>query len=87
MPSYSIDLHESGYKIPHGGFYRWLSSPNYFGEIIEWVGFALAAWTVPAWMPWFTATNLVPRSFSNHRWYREHFSDYPKAAAIIPFVL
>jgi len=80
---------ESGYKIPHGGFYRWLSSPNYFGEIIEWVGFALAAWTVPAWIfAWFTATNLVPRAFSNHRWYREHFSDYPKRRrAIIPFVL
>ncbi len=80
---------ESGYKIPHGGFYRWLSSPNYFGEIIEWVGFALAAWTVPAWIfSWFTATNLVPRAFSNHRWYREHFSDYPKRRrAIIPYVL
>jgi hypothetical protein len=32
---------ESGYKIPQGGLYRWLSSPNYFGEIIEWTGFAL----------------------------------------------
>ena len=27
---------ESGYKIPQGGFYRWLSSPNYFGEITLW---------------------------------------------------
>ena len=80
---------ESGYKIPYGGFYRWLSSPNYFGEIIEWVGFALAASTVPAWIfAWFTATNLVPRAFSNHQWYREHFSDYPKSRrAIIPFVI
>ena len=52
---------ETGYRIPHGGFYRWISSPNYFGEIVEWVGFALAAWTVPAWVfAWFTATNLIP---------------------------
>jgi len=80
---------ESGYKIPHGSFYRWVSSPNYFGEIVEWIGFACAAWTVPAWVfAWFTATNLIPRAFSNHRWYREHFSDYPKnRRAIIPFVL
>jgi hypothetical protein len=80
---------ESGYKIPYGGFYRFVSSPNYFGEIVEWVGFAFAAWTVPAWVfAWFTATNLVPRAFSNHRWYQEHFSDYPKnRRAIIPFVL
>jgi 3-oxo-5-alpha-steroid 4-dehydrogenase 1 len=80
---------ESGYKIPYGGFYRWLSSPNYFGEIIEWIGFAFAAWTVPAWVfAWFTCTNLVPRAFSNHRWYLEHFSDYPKnRRRILPFVL
>lgn len=80
---------ESGYKIPYGGFYRWVSSPNYLGEIIEWTGFALAAWTVPsAVFAWFTAMNLVPRAFSNHRWYREHFGDYPKnRRAIIPFLL
>ena len=80
---------ESGYKIPQGGFYRWLSSPNYFGEIIEWIGFALAAWTVPAWVfAWFTTTNLVPRAFSNHRWYKEHFSEYQKnRRAILPFIL
>ncbi len=80
---------ESGYKIPYGGFYRWLSSPNYFGEIVEWTGFALAAWTVPAWVfAWFTAMNLIPRALSNHRWYHEEFSDYPeKRRAIIPYLL
>ena len=80
---------ERGYKIPYGGLYRWISSPNYFGEIVEWIGFALAAWTVPAWVfAWFTASNLVPRALSNHRWYLEHFGDYPKERrAIIPFVL
>jgi uncharacterized protein YecA (UPF0149 family) len=37
---------------------------------------------------WFTAMNLVPRAFSNHRWYQEHFGDYPKnRRAIIPFLL
>jgi steroid 5-alpha reductase family enzyme len=24
---------ETGYKIPQTGLYRWISSPNYFGEI------------------------------------------------------
>jgi len=80
---------ETDYKIPYGGFYRFVSSPNYFGEIVEWIGFAIAAWTVPAWVfAWFTATNLVPRSLSNHRWYHEKFDDYPEERrAIIPFVL
>ena len=80
---------ESGYKIPYGGLYRWVSSPNYLGEILEWVGFAFAAWTVPAWVfAWFTASNLVPRAFSNHRWYVAQFPDYPTdRRAIFPFVL
>lgn len=80
---------ESGYKIPRGGFFRWVSSPNYFGEILEWTGFALAAWTVPALaFALFTAANLVPRAFSNHRWYIEHFGEYPKERrAVIPFLL
>lgn len=80
---------ESGYKIPYGGLYRWVSSPNYFGELVEWTGFALAAWTVPAAVfVFFTASNLVPRAFSNHRWYLDNFGDYPKERrAVIPFLL
>lgn len=80
---------ESGYKIPYGGFYRWVSSPNYLGELVEWTGFALAAWTVPAAaFLFFTASNLVPRAFSNHKWYLDNFGDYPKERrAVIPFLL
>ena len=34
---------ENGYKIPHGGLFEYVSAANYFGEILEWWGFALAA--------------------------------------------
>jgi 3-oxo-5-alpha-steroid 4-dehydrogenase 1 len=69
---------EPGYAIPYGGFYRWISSPNYFGEIIQWFGWALATWSLAglAFAVW-TAANLAPRAQSHHRWYREHFSNYP----------
>ncbi len=80
---------ESGYKIPYGGLYRWVSCPNYLGELIEWTGFAIAAWTAPAVaFAVFTFANLFPRALAHHRWYREKFPDYPKERrAIIPWVL
>lgn len=78
---------ESGYRIPRGGAYRWVSCPNYLGEIVEWVGFALlaggAAWAFAAW----TAANLAPRARMHHRWYRATFPDYPpERRALVPFV-
>lgn len=80
---------ETGYKIPTGGLYRWVSSPNYLGEMIEWTGFAIASWSLPglAFALW-TAANLVPRAVSHHRWYQEKFPDYPgERRALIPYLL
>ena len=31
-----------GYQIPKGGLFEFVSTPHYFGEIMEWVGFAIA---------------------------------------------
>jgi steroid 5-alpha-reductase/3-oxo-5-alpha-steroid 4-dehydrogenase 1 len=80
---------EGGYKIPRGGLYRFVSCPNYLGEIVEWAGFALAAWSPPAlaFSLW-TAANLVPRALAHHRWYRSTFADYPRGRkAVLPFLL
>ena len=80
---------ESGYKIPQGGLYRFVTSPNYLGEIIEWMGYAIAACTpAAAAFAFFTAANLMPRARSHHAWYLEKFPDYPKERrAIIPGLL
>ncbi len=80
---------ESGYKIPHGGLYRWVSSPNYLGEILAWIGWAMAAWSLAGLaFAVFTVANLLPRALTNHRWYIREFPDYPKSRrALIPFVL
>jgi steroid 5-alpha-reductase/3-oxo-5-alpha-steroid 4-dehydrogenase 1 len=80
---------ETTYKIPEGWLYRYVSCPNYLGEIIEWIGWAILTWSVVglSFAVW-TAANLAPRAISNHRWYREQFADYPPARkALIPFVL
>ncbi len=79
---------ESGYKIPHGGLYRFVSCPNYLGEILEWCGWALATWSLAglAFALW-TIANLVPRARAHHRWYRTTFSEYPaERRAVVPFV-
>lgn len=80
---------ESGYKIPKGGLFNYLSCPNHFGEILEWFGFALLTWNLAAlgFAIW-TAANLIPRAISHHRWYQQHFEDYPPARkAILPGLL
>lgn len=80
---------DTGYSIPQGGLFKWISCPNHFGEIIEWAGFALMSWSLPglAFAVW-TVANLAPRALAHHRWYREKFPDYPKERrALVPGVL
>lgn len=76
-----------GYSIPSGGLYRWVSCPNYLGEIVEWIGWALATWSLAGLaFAAFTAANLVPRALEHHRWYRRTFPDYPRSRrALLPW--
>lgn len=79
---------DTGYYIPRGGLYDLISSPNLFGEIIEWTGFALLTWSLPAlaFLVW-TLANLVPRALANQRWYRQRFPEYPaQRKMLIPFI-
>jgi protein-S-isoprenylcysteine O-methyltransferase Ste14 len=78
----------AGYQVPRGGLYRFVSCPNYLGEIVEWSGWALATWSLAglSFAAW-TAANLVPRAMAHHRWYRRTFPDYPSSRkALIPFL-
>jgi len=79
---------ENDYKIPYGSFYRWISCPNYFGDILIWTGWAVATWSLPglAFAVW-TIANLAPRARAHHRWYRRQFPAYPpERKALIPGV-
>jgi protein-S-isoprenylcysteine O-methyltransferase Ste14 len=80
----------SEYSLPQGGFFRWVSCPNYLGEITIWMGWTLATWSpVAAAFTLWTIANLAPRARAHHRWYREHFErrgklprDYEADAAV-----
>lgn len=79
----------TGYVIPQKGFFKLVSCPNHFGEIIEWSGFALMTWCFPAlaFALW-TLVNLLPRALQHHKWYKETFKDYPSdRKAVFPFIL
>jgi hypothetical protein len=77
------------YAIPRGGLFDDISCPNYFGEIVQWTGFAIATWSLAgASFAVFTAANLIPRAIAHHRWYRRTFPDYPRRrTALIPGLL
>ena len=79
----------NGYQIPHGGLFNKISCPNFFGEIVEWLGFALMTWSIAglSFFIW-TAVNLIPRALDHHRWYKTTFNDYPaERKAVFPYLL
>merc|ERR1712130_142400 len=81
---------ETGYRIPYGGLFSHISAPNYFGETLEWCGFAAVAQTQAAL--WFAIWNLLflgNRAMQTHKWYLEKFGgEYPASRkAFIPFLL
>ncbi len=79
-----------GYAIPQRGLHRLVASPNYLGECIEWMGWALLAGNPAGWaFAAFTLANLLPRALKNLQWYRREFGQaYPASRkAFIPFIL
>ncbi|XP_062521124.1 3-oxo-5-alpha-steroid 4-dehydrogenase 1-like [Corticium candelabrum] len=80
---------ETGYKIPKGGLFEYISAANFFAEIIEWLGYGLTSWSlVGLILPLLTMCNLLLRAVHYHRYYRDKFEDYPKdRKTVIPFVL
>ncbi len=79
---------ETGYKIPKGGMFRFVSCPNLLGEVVEWIGFGLMGWNIAtfSFAVW-TAANVLPRAIDHHRWYLDKFPDYPKERkAVVPFL-
>ena len=78
----------SGYHTPKGFLFNKVTNPNYFGEILEWLGWFILTLS-PAGLVFFiwTMANLIPRAKSNHEWCLENIKDYPRdRKKIIPFI-
>lgn len=81
---------DTKHYIPRGGFYNYVASANYFGEFVEWVGYAILTWSLGglAFAVW-TFANLAPRASKiNKRYEKEFGDDYKKLKRknIIPFI-
>ena len=84
-----LRTNQKGYVIPKGKLFNYVSCPNFFGEIIEWLGFAIMTLNPGSlsFLIW-TICNLIPRSKAHHKWYQESFKNYPKKRkAVIPYLL
>ncbi|XP_046639636.1 3-oxo-5-alpha-steroid 4-dehydrogenase 1-like [Daphnia pulicaria] len=79
---------ETGYKMPVGGLFEYVTAPNFFAEIIEWIGFAIASCSPPAAVfAFFSTVFLCYRAWHHHHFYLKKFDNYPRSRKIIiPFV-
>ena len=80
---------EQRYKIPYGGGFKFVSCPQYLGEIISFCGIAIMTWNLGAvFVVAISVGNLIPRALLTHRWFNQHFDDYPQERkAVVPFIL
>lgn len=69
--------------------FKYVSNPNYFGEIIEWIGYSLVSGHIYAFMFAFSTLNvLVPAAMVRSKWNKQNIDAYPKERkAIFPFIL
>lgn len=67
---------DTRHYIPKGGMFRYVTSANYLGEFLEWVGFAVLTWSLAgAVFAFWTFANLAPRARKLHQRYVNEFGD------------
>lgn len=79
---------DTNHYLPQGGMFRYVTSANYFGELVEWCGFAILTWSASgALFAWWTFANLVPRANTIWHKYKTMFGDaVGSRKRIIPFI-
>ncbi len=80
---------DTRHYLPKGGMFNYVTSANYLGELMEWVGFAIMTWSwAGAVFALWTFANLAPRANTIHRKYRSMFPEMSglHLKRIIPFI-
>jgi 3-oxo-5-alpha-steroid 4-dehydrogenase 1 len=81
---------DTKHYFPKGFMFNYVTSANYFGELMEWLGFAILTWSVPGlvFFIW-TFANLAPRAHAIHKRYKIEFPEEMKnrkLKRVIPFI-
>lgn len=81
---------DTKHYLPRGGMFRYVSSANYFGELLEWIGFAILTWSWAGLVfVWWTFANLAPRAHKIYNRYIDEFGEEftrEQRKRIIPFI-
>jgi 3-oxo-5-alpha-steroid 4-dehydrogenase 1 len=81
---------DTAHYLPKGGMFRYVTSANYFGEFVEWLGFAILTWSwAGAVFALWTFANLAPRAARIYDMYSREFPDEldtKKTKRMIPFI-
>ncbi|MCM1503821.1 MAG: DUF1295 domain-containing protein [Muribaculum sp.] len=81
---------DTRHYLPRGGMFRYVSSANYFGEFVEWTGFAILTWSwAGAVFALWTFANLAPRAAKIHSRYAGEFGrefTELRVRRILPFI-
>jgi 3-oxo-5-alpha-steroid 4-dehydrogenase 1 len=67
---------DTKHYLPEGFMFEYVTSANYFGELMEWLGFAILTWSISGlvFFIW-TFANLVPRANAIYQHYKEEFGE------------
>ena len=81
---------DTAHYLPQGGMFRYVTSANYFGEWLEWTGFAILTWSwAGVVFSLWTFANLCPRAARTYELYQKEFSDQMEGKGlkrILPFI-
>lgn len=73
------DPNDTKHYLPRKGMFRYVTSANYFGELLEWLGFAIFTWSLSGFVFFiWTFANLVPRANAIYHKYQNEFGDEMK---------
>lgn len=76
------------YVIPTAGFFKYVTMPHYFFEVVAWFGLACVGQQLNCFL---TVAGMISylsgRSFATTKWYKTKFPDYPpERKHLIPFL-